>query len=73
MTNNDQCHSGQKCNNMLLTITTKTGVNLCKFSGLPLLRSPFFKKMDFRNFATLRYVFHRESALRSESCGIVLL
>ena len=48
MTNNDQCLSGQQCNNMVLTITTNTGVNLYKFSGLPLMRSPFFKKMDFK-------------------------
>ena len=33
--------SGLKYQNMALKITTNTGAILCKFSGLPLLRSPF--------------------------------
>ena len=33
---------------MALKITTNNDVNLCKFSGLPLLRSLFLNKMDFR-------------------------
>ena len=40
--------------NMALTITTNTGVNLCKFSGLPILRSPFLQKWTLTQFPFVR-------------------